>query len=64
MRILDTYFRPDAPGAIAVPMSEGCRTTTLQHKASSIYIFDRARSEMLEKMGVAKWLPVGLFLER
>ncbi|CAM9180196.1 unnamed protein product [Scytosiphon promiscuus] len=57
MRILDTYFRPDAPGAIAVPMSEGCRTTTLQFRASSIYIFDRAREEMLEKMGVSKLLP-------
>lgn len=64
MQILDTYFRPDAPDAIAVPMSEGCRTTTLQFKASSVYIFDRARAEMLEKMGIEKVHPVGLSHKR
>ncbi|CAM9640675.1 unnamed protein product, partial [Hapterophycus canaliculatus] len=57
MRILDTYFRPDAPGAVTVPISDRCRTTTLQFKASSIYIFDRARAEILEKMGIGKVLP-------
>lgn len=52
MRILDTYYRAGAPSAVAVSMSNACRSTTLTYKASSSYIFDTARREMLHKMGV------------
>lgn len=54
MRILDTYFRKGAPSAGAVPLSDMCRSNTLTFRASSAYIFDRARGEMLEKMGAGK----------
>lgn len=52
MRILDTYYREGAPSAVAVSMSAECRSTTLNYKASSAYIFDSARTEMLQIMGV------------
>lgn len=52
MRILDTYCREGAPSAVAAPMSNACRSTTLSCKASSAFIFDTARSEMLQKMGI------------
>lgn len=54
MRILDAYFRKGAPSAAAVPLSDSCRSSTLKFRASSAFIFDRARGEMLEKMGVGK----------
>lgn len=56
MRILGTYFRKGAPSAAAVPLSDQCRSSTLKFRASSAFIFDRARGEMLEKMGVGKVL--------
>lgn len=52
MRILDTYYRAGAPNAVAVSMSEACRSSTLTYKASSVYIFDTARREMLHRMGI------------
>lgn len=58
MSILDTYFRKGAPSAAAVPISDECRSSTLTFRASSAFIFDRVREEMLEKMGVGKVLPV------
>ncbi|CAM9777285.1 unnamed protein product [Ectocarpus fasciculatus] len=54
MRILDKYFRKGVLHASALPISEDCRTTTLQQKASSTFIFDRARAEVLEGIGVGK----------
>ena len=54
MRILDTYFKDGVPSAVAVPMSEACRKSTLTFRASSAFIFDRARDEMLERMGLQK----------
>ncbi len=54
MRILDMYFKTDTPTSVAVPVSEGCRQSTLTFRASSAFIFDRARDEMLEKMGIEK----------
>lgn len=52
MRILDTYYRVGAPGAVAIPISDACRSATLTFRASSAYIFDRARREMLQLMGI------------
>lgn len=54
MRILDTYFRKGAPSAATVPLSDLCRASTLKFRASSAFIFDRARGELLERMGVEK----------
>lgn len=52
MRILDKYYREGAPSAVAVPMSDACRSSTLTLRASSNYIFDRARAELLQTMGI------------
>jgi len=54
MRILDMYFKAGLSTSVAVPISEGCRKSTLTFRASSAYIFDRARDEILEKMGIEK----------
>ncbi|CAB1111553.1 unnamed protein product [Ectocarpus sp. CCAP 1310/34] len=54
MRILDKYFRKGVLHATALPISEACITTTLQQKASSTFIFDRARAEVLDGIGVGK----------
>lgn len=48
MRILATYFREDA--SITAPLSVECRSTTLKFKASSAFIFGRAREEILGAM--------------
>lgn len=61
MRILDKYFRKGVLHAAALPISEACITTTLQQKASSTFIFDRARAEVLDGIGVGK-LPQASFL--
>lgn len=61
IRILDKYFRKGVLHASALPISEACRTTTLQQKASSTFIFDRARAEVLEGIGVGKLPQASLF---
>lgn len=48
MRILATYFRDDAP--VEVSLSAKCREGTLRWKASSAFIFGRAKEELIEKM--------------
>lgn len=48
MRILSQYVRDGAP--VAVPLSVQCRSTTLMCRASSSFIFGRAKAEMLERM--------------
>lgn len=62
MRILDTYFKPGTPTSVAIPISEGCRKSTLTFRASSAFIFDRARDEMLENMGIEKIPRVSLVI--
>ncbi len=48
MRILATYFRDDAP--VEVPLSAKCREGALRWKASSAFIFGRAKEELIAKM--------------
>ncbi|CAN0044529.1 unnamed protein product, partial [Scytosiphon promiscuus] len=48
MRILATYFREDAP--VTAPLSVECRSSTLKFRASSAFIFGRAREEILGAM--------------
>lgn len=52
IRILHTYVREGAPEP--VPLSDECRSLMLATEASSMYIFQRARDEVLEKMGGQK----------
>ncbi|CAM9975069.1 unnamed protein product [Ectocarpus sp. 12 AP-2014] len=59
MRILDKYFRKGVLHAAALPISEACITTTLQQKASSTFIFDRARAEVLDGIGIGKLPQLG-----
>lgn len=49
MRILKKYIRPGAP--MSIPLSPSCREEMLTSKASSAVIFDRARQEVMEKLG-------------
>lgn len=45
MRIINSYVRPGAP--IPVPISQRCQTTILRTKATSAFIFGRARREIM-----------------
>ncbi len=49
MRILDRYIREGAP--LHVSLSESCRAEILASKASSAHIFQRAREEVMIKLG-------------
>lgn len=49
MRILKKYVRVGAP--MFVPLSPSCREEMLKSRASSATIFDRARQEVMEKLG-------------
>lgn len=56
LRILDMYIREGAP--VLVALSADCRTAVLKSRASSAFIFGRARAEMLEMMQRGKKTPV------
>lgn len=49
MRILDRYIREGAPASI--PLSSSCREEMLTSKASSAFIFETARQEVMALMG-------------
>lgn len=49
MRILKKYVREGAP--MSIPLSPSCRDEMLTSRASSAFIFDRARQEVMEKLG-------------
>lgn len=52
MRLLNNYVRESAPGYL--PLSAECRNTTLGLRASSAFIFDEVRMEILAKRGGSK----------
>lgn len=49
MRILKTYVQAGAP--MSIPLSPTCREEMLTSKATSTVIFNRARQEVMEKLG-------------
>lgn len=49
MRILDRYIREGAP--LYISLSESCRAEIMASKASSALIFERARQEVMMKLG-------------
>eukprot|EP00752_Nemacystus_decipiens_P005672 g5133.t1 len=49
MRILKKYVREGAP--LSIPLSPSCREDMLTSNVSSAVIFDRARQEVMEKLG-------------
>lgn len=52
MRIINTYVRVGSP--MFVPLSERCRLSILRCKASSEFIFGRARQEVMVMLGGSK----------
>lgn len=52
MRILNKYVRERAP--LFIPLSPSCREEILASKASSAVIFDRARQEVMMRLGGGK----------
>ncbi|CAN0500935.1 unnamed protein product, partial [Ectocarpus sp. 12 AP-2014] len=49
MRILDRYIRKGAP--VSIPLSSSCRDGMLTSKASSAFIFEAARQEVMARIG-------------
>ncbi|CAB1111557.1 unnamed protein product [Ectocarpus sp. CCAP 1310/34] len=49
LRILDRYIREGAP--VTIPLSSCCRDEMLTSKASSAFIFETARQEVMARMG-------------
>ncbi|CAM9540121.1 unnamed protein product, partial [Laminaria digitata] len=48
MRILDRYVRDGAP--MFIPLSSWCRRSILMTRATSAFMFGRAREEVMESM--------------